>query len=121
MSRRSYGVAAYCTATQPRGYRLANGRHEQKTTNHQLPTFTYQLFAIRSPAINHRLLVRRSLGEGGSRSYGGQVSPTRADLEAAREGGVGKIRQPTHVHFPAGNVAANDLAAWSIRQPPGQR
>src|SRR6266545_7809655 len=48
-------------------------------------------------------------------------SPTRADLEAAPKGAVGKIRHGAHVHFPAGNVAANDLAVWRLRQLSGKR
>jgi hypothetical protein len=48
-------------------------------------------------------------------------SPTRADLEAAPKGAIGKIRHATDVHLPAGNVAANDLTAWSVHQLPGER
>src|SRR5438067_6590698 len=109
MSRRSCGVAAYCTATPAtagklrHGYRLANRRHEEKTINYQPSSISWH------PACDFA-----------GRQFE-RFSSTRTDLEAAREGSVGKIRQPTHVYFPAGNVAANDLTAWSVRQLSGQR
>ena len=109
VSRRSRGVAA-CRSVAPaaagrlcRGCKLANRRHEEKAINYQRSSVSWR----RACDFAGRVFQR--------------FSAARADLEAARAGGVGKIRQPTHVHFPAGNVAANDLTAWSLRQPPGQR